>query len=145
MSEPENELLAETYRGFSDEYLRERITSGALTETAVSIAQQELVNRGLEAPQPPPPPEDETIFDAPAQEFITVARFNNLLSAQILRARLEAEGIQAVVGDVEVARVLFPTLVGGSKVRVPRSQVAAANEIIAAIRSGALAADDTRD
>jgi hypothetical protein len=142
MNDFDVDTLAETFRGFSDEYLRERILSGNLTEVAVSVAQQELTSRGLEAPSAPPPLEDDAIFDAPAEEFVTIARILNPVNAQILQARLVAEGIMAVLGDANMAQTynLISIAIGGAKLRVPRSQVAAANEILAAIRSGKLAA-----
>jgi hypothetical protein len=143
MSDTESDALADAYRGFSDEYLRERIQSGDLTDAAVAVAQQELRSRGLEAPAAPPPAEDETMFDAPAEEFVTIARILNPVNAQILQARLAAEGIMAVVGDANMTQTynLISIALGGAKLRVPKSQVAAANEIIAAIRSGKLAAE----
>jgi hypothetical protein len=145
MNDADCVALTETFRGYSDEYLRERILSGALTELAVSVAQQELKSRGLEAPPPPPPEsaEDDATFEAPAEEFVTVARILNPLTAQILQARLAAEGVRAVLGDANMAQTynLIAIAIGGAKIRVPRSQVAAANEILAAIRSGQLAAE----
>jgi hypothetical protein len=75
---------------------------------------------------------------------VTIARILNPINAQILQARLVAEGIMAVLGDANMAQTynLISIAIGGAKLRVPRSQVAAANEILAAIRSGRLAADD---
>jgi hypothetical protein len=138
MNQPEPEALAATYRSLSDEYLRERILSGVLTSTALDIAQRELRSRGVEVPELPQPVPEEPVLDVPDEDFVTIARVMIPVNAQILQGRLVAEGIRAVLGDLNIMQTydLISTAIGGVKIRVPQSQVAEAKAILAAIHAG---------
>lgn len=141
----ERENLTESFRTFSDEYLLERLRSGGLTELARSVARAELEQRGVSAPLPPPQesepaPQD----DSEPVSFVTVARFLVPTYAHIMRGRLEADGIPAIVADGNFVQnnSLLAVAVGGVRLQVPAALAAEAREILAAIRAGSIALDD---
>ena len=133
--------LAEIYRHFSDEYLLEKLRSGTLIEMAVQVVQEELENRGVS--YLPWPPEAENVA-APIHydplNFVTVASSLNSITMHILRARLEAEGIPAILADANMAQSysLVSVAVGGVRVQVPAEFVEEAKQIITDVNSGAL-------
>lgn len=71
-------------------------------------------------------------------EFLTIARFLVPLDAHILRARLEAEGIPAVLADDNLVQTnsLIAAAVGGVRVQVPATRAAEAQAIVTAIANG---------
>lgn len=137
--------LAEIFAGLSDEYLLEQSASGDLTEAAQSAAERELRARGIEPPPPVlrPVQDDGTAEDAPV-DFVTVARFLLPTDAHILRGRLEAEGIPAVVTDANLVQAnnLISVAVGGVRVQVPVNYVTEAIAVVAAVRRGDYALRD---
>ena len=141
----ERESLAATFRTFSDEYLLERLRSGDLTELACSVAVAELAQRGVAAaptaPRAMEPPAQE---DSEPVQFVTVARFLVPTYAHIMRGRLEADGIPAIVADGNFVQnnTLVSVAAGGVRLQVPAAFAVEAREIIAAIRSGDLALND---
>jgi hypothetical protein len=78
------------------------------------------------------------------EEFVTVAAFLAATEAHILRGRLVAEGIGAIVADANIAQTydLISIAVGGVKVKVPASQAARAAEVIRAVGAGEYALGD---
>lgn len=79
----------------------------------------------------------------PVTPFRTVAVFHQAMDAEIVRARLDAEGISAFIADgnlVQTHALLSPAI-GGAKIQVPETQFERALEIIRAIDSGQLRAD----
>lgn len=131
--------LTETYRSLSDEELLRRWSEGRLTPTAAAAARSELSRRGLSRP--------EGLRRRGAVEsddplaFVTVARSMSLSRLQILKARLDAEGISSFVADQEMNRMisLYTVALGGMRLMVPRKLAAEASEIIALVKSGRLA------
>lgn len=138
------DALAETYRGFSNEYLIERLQSGELTEMAQAVALQELASRGIAIPVDPNVAEEQPPEAQAPDEFITVARFLVPLEAHILRARLEAEGIPAMLADENLVQInnLLAIAVGGVRVLVPTSFATAAEEVIRAVQRGEFTLND---
>lgn len=141
------EELAKIYRIFSDEYLLEKLRSGTMIDLAVQVAKEELESRGITYF---PLPEQEhpvtpVIYD-PLQ-FVTVASSLNSMSMHILRARLEAEGIPAILADANMAQSysLVSVAVGGVRLQVPAEFVDEARQIISDVNSGALALNDDDD
>ena len=65
--------------------------------------------------------------------MITAARFSFPYEAHIARAKLESEGIPAVVADEHTINMqwLYSDALGGVKVQVPESLLACAQEILA--------------
>jgi hypothetical protein len=137
--------LAAVFARMGDEELLERWSSGNLTPDAVQIAGDELSRRGIEAPDPgtPEPPVPES--PAPADlVFEVVARSLEPLEIEMLRARLAAEGIDAIAADTGINQVnaLYSIALGGVRLLVPHGQAAEARLIIELVRSGRFALRD---
>jgi hypothetical protein len=141
MNSSEDELTT-LYRGLSDEYLITKLASGDLTELAQSVVRKELSQRGVDAPAPALPIEEseETGEDGDEDgiDFVTVAHFFVPTEALILRGRLEAEGIPAVVTDANLVQAnnLISVAVGGVRVQVPVEFAPEAEGIVDAIQRG---------
>ena len=142
------EDLIEAFRGFSDEYILERLQADDLTEAARGVAELELIGRGIDLPRRQPAvtkssPERKIV----RVEFITIARFLIPMDAHILRGRLEAQGVPAIVADGNLTQTngLLSVAVGGARVQVPVPYVAEAISVIAALRSGAFALRENED
>lgn len=139
--------LAEIYRHFSDEYLLEKLRSETMIELAEQVAKEELESRGICYL-----PMREQEFVAPPVrnyplEYVTVASSFNSITMHILRARLEAEGIPAILADANMAQSysLASVAVGGVRVQVPVEYTDEAEQIIADVNSGALMLTDEDD
>jgi hypothetical protein len=85
-------------------------------------------------------PSDRTSGDR-GESFVTVARSLEPMQIEMLRARLEAEGIQTLVLDAGVvgANLLYSIAVGGVRLLVPRESAQAARLLIDLVQSGQLA------
>lgn len=142
------EELEEIYRKFSDEYLIEKLDSGTMIELAEKVAEEELGRRGIS--YLPLQPQEETYIEPISydlRQFVTVASSLNSIEMHILRARIEAEGIPAILADANMSQS-YSTLsvaVGGVRVQVPREFYDNAKQIIADVNSGALALNDDED
>jgi len=144
MSDHRDEL-SDTFRQMSDEELLERWQSGNLTETAVEVARAEFARRQIAVP-------DFVRFepvndDSGAQDevsFATVARSLEPLQIEMLRARLQVEGIDAFAVDAGMNQVnpLYGIAVGGVRLMVPRESAEEARRIIGLIKSGRFALRD---
>jgi len=146
VSGPSRESLAEYFSDLTDSYLLEIYNSRTLIPLAIEIADQELTRRNI--PHPPPSAvveKDDEIKesdDGAPVVFATVARSWSTSQMEILRARLEAEGIPAFVVDGGMSQ-LYPSLsqpIGGARLQVPQEHAREARELIAAVNSGALRA-----
>ncbi|WP_299824301.1 DUF2007 domain-containing protein [uncultured Pontibacter sp.] len=73
-----------------------------------------------------------------AERLITIATFNDVTEAHILKGRLEAEGILCFLGDENIVGVqpFYATAVGGVKLKVPETEVMEAKAILARIQEG---------
>ena len=143
MSAPSDELRAR-YRELSDEELVSRVASGTLTDAALAVAKLELCDRHIALPSPLKPdsePASDTSSVSGPVYLETIARSHNLTWIQILRARLEADGVAAVIIDENVNRMnpVFSVAWGGVRLQVPHIQVNQAREILADIHAGRLA------
>jgi Putative prokaryotic signal transducing protein len=144
------ESLAEKFRLYSDEELLELFRSGDLTERAQTVARAELAGRGIDAARsavpsaPPPDAEPEPVVEG---DLVMVARMYNPLEAEMLRGRLESEGIPAMVADTQTAQVnpFYKLAIGGVRVMVPEAYLAQAREIVRADARGDYALDDSAD
>jgi putative signal transducing protein len=138
------EELSDTFRQMSDDELIERWSSGKLTEVASEVARAEFVRRKMAVPeivQPEPIDEDASQDDV---SFATVARSLEPLQIEMLRARLQAEGIEAFAVDAGINQVnnLVSIAVGGVRLMVPKESADEARRIIQLIRSGKFALRD---
>ena len=141
------DALAEIYRHFSDEYLLEKLRSGTMIELAMQVAKEELESRGITYSPLPEQGHSATPAIYDPLQFVTVASSLNSMSMHILRARLEAEGIPAILADANMAQSysLVSVAVGGVRLQVPAEFVDEARQIIADVNSGALAMTDEDD
>ena len=75
---------------------------------------------------------------------MVVDNFIDVIHADIVRGRLEAEGIPAILGNrhLVTAEWLYSQAMGGVQIMVPRDQVDEAREIIAQIDAGEFAGID---
>jgi len=141
----DRDTLAREYRNISDEELISMWASGTLTELARDVAARELRGRGVDLDRlRERPAERESTPEAATSGFVTVYRTMSLSQAQLLRARLEVEGIPPYVADehtVQTDQLLAPAM-GGFRVRVPRETVAEARQLLSWIEAGDFALED---
>jgi len=71
-------------------------------------------------------------------DVVTLTRFSTAWEAEILRARLQEEGIFAAVADAHTITMnwLYSNAMGGVRVQVPQGQLAAAREVLVAMQRG---------
>jgi hypothetical protein len=140
---PSKDALIEYFSGLTDDYLIETFESGTLTPLAFEVAEKELSRRGLDHPVVVANKEESKADDGEPVILETIVRSFKSQRLEILRARLEAEGIPAFVmdGNMNQTSSLVSVALGGARLQVPRQYVAKANEILAAINSGAFAAN----
>ncbi len=142
----DREELVKTFANISDDELLERWKGGTLTDIAKEIAEQELTNRkltysdlefGLEAIN------DGGIKDPGG--LVTVGRFVVLVDAQIVRARLEAEGIPAILPDEHLVNAHFGLTgaLGLIRIQVRRQDASRATEILKLIEDGDFTIEET--
>jgi hypothetical protein len=76
--------------------------------------------------------------------FIILARYTVPLEAQIARGLLQAEGIDAHLGDEHAALANWEwrLAIGGTKLHVPQAQAGRARAILQALDAGDYAIDD---
>ncbi len=72
---------------------------------------------------------DEVRYDL--ERLVTVRTFAEPWAAQLGRARLEAAGIEAVVADEHLSRMITINTVGGARLQVREQDAAAAAEVLA--------------
>ena len=88
----------------------------------------------------------ETDEEPPHGDLVTVTRVFNSLEAEMLRGCLEAEGIPATLGDVQLVQTYSVGLaLGGIRVMVPAPFADAARQTVEAFERGALAIDELPD
>ncbi len=127
--------LAEYYVRLNDEELQRLLDSGELTSLAVEVAREELQRRGVdvtEATADEPPTEQDATSGG---DLVLLGRYVSPMEAEIVRGRLEAEGVSAVVADAHIVQMtaLMSQAFGGVRVLVPESQLIRAREILASI------------
>jgi hypothetical protein len=140
--------LSDTFGRMSDDELIERWRSGNLTEVAVEVMRAELGKRAIDVSEFKRfEPADEDLGPQHDVSFVTVARSLEPLQIEMLRARLQAEGIQAFVVDAGInqANALVSIAVGGVRLMVPRESADDARRIIQLVRSGGFALRDDDD
>jgi hypothetical protein len=79
-----------------------------------------------------------------SNDWVIVDNFIDVIHADIVRGRLEAEGIPAILGNRHLATAdwLYSQAMGGVQIIVPQEQVEEAREIIAEIDAGKIDYDD---
>lgn len=64
------------------------------------------------------------------KKFITLHTFYNPVEAEIVRARLESEGIRAFLLDQNMSYTQIPVTLGGIRLQVDRDEVLHAKQIL---------------
>jgi len=141
--------LEALFRELSDEDLLHRF-GGDLTELAREVALAEATRRGLALAARAAIDDAQGIEVAHGHGPLRICtRFLLPLDASIFAARLQADGIAAVVMDADTiyANGAFHTslYLGGARVMVPESQMADAQRILAAFNAGEYAIDENFD
>ncbi|MBW8312902.1 MAG: DUF2007 domain-containing protein [Rhizobium sp.] len=128
--------LERRYRNMPDEEVVAYCRSGTLLPAALEVARAEARRRGLdiESDMDAGDPDD---FPPPG-DLVTVARFLTVIEAQVLEARLLAEGIGASVTDAHQFQAMqgFNVSLQSVRVQVPEFQVALAQQVLAAVEAG---------
>lgn len=130
--------LSEQFQWLNDDELLARFRSGELTELAKNVAGEELQRRGLdisESAVEPTPEHEDVVAD---EDLVTIARVSTPAEAEMLRGRLEVEGVPAVVADAHTvqALALMALVVGGVRVLVPASYADRAMAIVKGVANG---------
>jgi len=139
------DALADVMGQMSDGELLERWTSGNFTEVAAAVARAEFVRRGIDLPQVVTHPvSDADPAGAGDVSLVTVARSLEPMQIEMLRARLQAEGIPAfaVDGGLTQTNALYAIAVGGVRLLVPKESAEDARYLIGLIQSGGFALRD---
>jgi hypothetical protein len=142
------ESLAEHFQLLSDDELLGQFQSGELTDLAKEVAELELRGRKIDCSRPDAersvaeePVEDDATVDA--DDLVLAAQYSTAAEAYLLQARLELEGVPAVVTDA--AQMIVPLAIGGVRVLVPESHLARAREIALGVEKGDFALDDATE
>jgi hypothetical protein len=144
--------LAAKFAALDDVELLELYRSGELTELASDVASAELAKRGLDTsapaieprPQSEPEPAPEPLIEG---DLVMVARLLDATEAEMLRGRLEAEGVPAMVADTNSSRAmsLIQTAIGGVRILVPEAFLEKARAVLQADARGEYALDEQTD
>ena len=140
--------LMQTFWVMTDEELIERWCAGRLSEIAMAVAGRELARRKLTFPEFVPANErDEEASSESGVTLETVARSFDSLEVEMLRGRLQAEGITAFAVDQGINQInaLYSIAVGGIRLMVESEKAPQARQIIELVRSGALALGEGED
>jgi len=147
---PDRTSLEAYFAELGDEALLEAVGSGEHTDLARGLAIAETQKRGLYLQALREVADSEGVEVAHGHGPLTVcARYVMPMDAQILAARLQAEGLAARVMDSDTiysAGALFGSLPrGGVRVMVPESQLDQAKLIREKFDAGEYAIDETFD
>jgi len=98
-------------------------------------------------PYSPPATAVDRRSDTAPSGLLVLARFDNVLEAQVLKDLLVAEDIPASLGDAHTVQTngLWTNAMGGVRVMVPASELPRARELMAQVQAGALAIDGDAD
>jgi DNA-binding transcriptional MocR family regulator len=147
---PDRASLETHFAGVGDQELLERLGSGELTELARDVALAEARKRDLYLAALRADADATGVEVAHGHGPLCIcARYLMPLDAQVLAARLQAEGLAATVMDSDTiysAGALFGSLPrGGVRVMVPESQLEQAKRIREKFDAGDYAIDENFD
>jgi hypothetical protein len=154
MSASREDLIAR-FADVSDEVLLTRLHAGELTDEARGIAQRELSSRGVDyRPKYTPGERDDgpgrgepfapATHAADGNDLVMLVGHLMPVEADILKTRLEAEGIAATVADAHLGQVgwALPAAGGGARVLVAERDLDDARNVLTALQSGKYRLDD---
>ena len=143
----ERDALARRFADLSDDALRERLRSDDLTDLAKQVAEREFHDRGLSPDERVVPAlEDadpsrsiQSLDDHRAEgDVVTLAAHLKPLEAEIIKSRLEIEGIYAAVADAYLDRVGVGVRAagGGARILVAERDFDHAKAVLANLQRG---------
>ncbi len=138
MTEATRQSLSEQFQLLNDRELLAQFRSDELTELAKSVAGEELHRRGIDALKQDDQPPDGQPGSSGEDDLVPIARLLTAAEAEMLKTRLEIQGVPAIVADAQAAQTLtlMTLAVGGVRVLVPESYVDRALEIVKGIENG---------
>jgi len=141
------ESLFEQFQLLNDDELLAQFRSGELTDLAKSVAGEELQRRNIDISENIVEPVTEDQDTSADENLVTIARFFTAPEAEILRSRLEVEGVPAIVADAQMVQTipLMAVAVGGVRVLVPDSFADRALEIVKGVEKGDYALGNEAD
>ena len=130
--------LLERFQLFNDVELLAQFHSGELTDLAKSVAGEELHRRNVDISEKTVAPRIKHQESLSADNLVPIARYFTAAEADMLKSRLEAEGVPAVVADAQTVQAvpLIAIAVGGVRVLVPESYADRALEIVRGVEKG---------
>ena len=144
MTEVTPQSLLEQYQLLNDDALLAQFRSGELTDLAKNVAVEELQRRGVDVSNGAIEAPTETEDTSVEGDLVMIARVSTPAEAEMLRGRLEVEGVPAVVVDAHTVQTLalFSLAVGGVRVLVPSSYADRAMAIVKSVANGDYAVDE---
>jgi hypothetical protein len=138
MVEATRQSLFERFQLLRDSELLASFRSGELTDLAKGVACEELQRRGIDASERKIEPLSDDQEALAEEALVPVARLLTAAEAEMLKARLEVEGVPAIMADAETAQTLglMALAVGGVRVLVPESCIERALEIVDRVENG---------
>jgi hypothetical protein len=139
--------LLEQFQVLNDNELLAEFRSGELTDLAKSVAGEELQRRGIDISEGNGESLTGDTGTSADENLVTVARFFTAAEAEMLKSRLEVEGVPALVADTQTVQAipLMAIAVGGVRVLVPESYADRALEIVKSVEKGDYALGNNRD
>lgn len=136
--EATRQSLFDQFQLLNDGELLAEFRSGELTDLAKSIAGEELRRRGIDVSEKIVEPETEDQDTSEDEALVPIARLFTAEEAEMLKARLEIEGVPATVVDAHMVQTLglMALAIGGVRVLVPESYVDRALEIFKCVENG---------
>ena len=128
----------EEFQSLNDDELLAEFRSGELTDLAKSVAREELQRRGIDISEEIIEPPTGDAGPSADDKLVCIARSFSAAEAEILRGRLEVEGVPALVADAHTVRAMpFMAIAGGGvRVLVPESYADRALEIVKGVEKG---------
>ena len=130
-----------------DAELLYRVQHRMLSDEAHAMGLAEIERRGLPMPQIDPEEEEPASDEPYLGDMVLLVRQLDPTEAHLLAGLLQSMGIAAQAGDTELVRAnsLWSIALGGANVRVPASQLEAAQTIHAAFLRGDFRLDEDTD
>src|SRR5436305_15005724 len=124
------ESLTKRFQLLGDDALQELFHSGDLTELAQGVARAELRRRGISLAKPAVETRGEALetgdevdpelWSTSSGDLVLAWSFRSAIEAQVLKSRLAADGIPAVVVDAGAVQNYWASnIFGGVRVLVP--------------------------
>ena len=129
-SDNEQEHFAAHYSQMGDgELLEIALQPWALSDSAWDALEDELDRRGLDLPEPEPPPQMVT---PEKRNLVMIRRFRDIPEALLAKGKLESAGIECLLKDDNMVRMdwFISNLLGGVKLMVDGDRFAEASKLL---------------